>query len=414
MTAGASVLLVVPELPYPPDWGFATRVYQLAKNVAVRNRVDLLFPAPVGTDSEVESLRRVVDEVHVVPVTLRRPAERRARQIRSIPSRRSFHVSNVLRPGMQLAVDRLLARRSYDIVQLESSRLCGLTLPEEIPLVIDEHNVESELLRRMSDGERSRGRQVFNALEYAKYVRFEDHCWSRARACVATSRRDAQTISRRVPHTVTEVVPNGVDLDYFGVADATADPNSIVFTGLLTYRPNLEAASVLVHQILPRILRSRPDTVLTLVGGGHAADLAGLTGRNVVVTGWVPDVRPFVQHAAAVVVPLRIGGGTRLKVLEALAMGKPVVSTPLGCEGIDVTDGEHLRLAESNDEIADVVLQLLADPQQGAGLGRAGRDLVASTYSWQQAARALENCYHRVVASAGQPRRPAWLEAERG
>jgi glycosyltransferase involved in cell wall biosynthesis len=406
MTAdGMSVLIVAPTLPYPPHWGFATRVYQLSKNLAVRNHVALLCHDSIGTEKYVERLREVIDEVHVVPLSLDRPAKRRARQLLSVASRESFHVRGMVSPGMQGALDRLLDRRQFDIVQLESSRLCGLSLPTELSLVIDEHNIESELLRRMSGGERSPARRLFNALECAKYTRFENRVWSCARACVVTSDRDAHTVRRRVPRLPTEVVPNGVDLEFFAPGGAQVDPNSIVFTGLLTYRPNLEAARMLAHDILPRIRRARPDTVLTLVGYGGEPELAGLRGPGIVVTGWVPDVRPYVRGAAAVVVPLRIGSGTRLKVLEALSMAKPVVSTPLGCEGIDVRDGDHLLIGESSDEIASLVVRVLSEPATAGQLGRAGRDLVARQYSWKQAGRTLEEWYARVL-DTGRARPP--------
>jgi polysaccharide biosynthesis protein PslH len=167
------------------------------------------------------------------------------------------------------------------------------------------------------------------------------------------------------------------------------------------YRPNVDAAEHYIRDILPLVRQQVPDAVFTAVGQLVPRSLAALAGPGINITGWVPDVRPYLAAAAVAVVPVRIGGGTRLKVLEALAMGKAVVSTRLGCEGIDVTDGQHLLVADDPEDFARRVVSLMRDPGRARALGDEGRRLIERQYDWKSVARALEAFHQRVLQEGG-------------
>jgi glycosyltransferase involved in cell wall biosynthesis len=194
-------------------------------------------------------------------------------------------------------------------------------------------------------------------------------------------------------------VPNGVDVDYFRPTQAAVDPDSIVLTGLMTYRPNADAAVHFVREVLPLVRRSRPRARFTAVGWGLPRDLAPLLGDGVTHTGRVPDVRPYLAEAAAVVVPLRMGSGTRLKVLEALAMGKGVVSTTLGCEGVDVTPGGDLLVADDPASFAAAVVELMENAERRQALGLGGRRLVERSYTWPSVVARLERFYEVQIGA---------------
>lgn len=176
----------------------------------------------------------------------------------------------------------------------------------------------------------------------------------------------------------------------------------LIFNGVLDYRPNVDAVNFLVDEVLPLVRSERPDVGLAVVGRGSAGALDDLRRRGVEATGEVPDVRPWLARAEVVVVPIRTGSGTRLKVVEGLAMGKPMVSTTVGCEGVDVRDGEHLLIGDSAQDFAKNVLRLLEEPELGGQLGRAGRELMEREYSWKRAGELLETVYERVA----NPHRP--------
>jgi glycosyltransferase involved in cell wall biosynthesis len=206
------------------------------------------------------------------------------------------------------------------------------------------------------------------------------------------------------PHTLVAVIPNGVDLDYFGNPGThDVDRSAVVFTGRMNYRPNADAAIYFVRDILPTVLHARADAIFYVVGSDPPPEVRALAGPNVVITGAVDDVRPHLHRAAVVVAPVRAGSGTRLKILEALAAGKAVVSTPLGCEGLDVQDGKDLLVAGSPEKFAAEVVRLLDDPGSSAVLGATGAARVAQAYGWGTVLAKLEDVL-TAVAPHSEPR----------
>jgi glycosyltransferase involved in cell wall biosynthesis len=275
--------------------------------------------------------------------------------------------------------------------------------------VLDEHNLEYEVFRRMSEGERSLPRRAFNRLEHARFKRFEQRWWQRVDGCLVTSEREQQVVIKAAPQTPVAIVPNGVDIDHFRPAPAGVHDGTVLFNGTLDYRPNVDAARHLVEDVWPLIRRSCPSARLVLVGRADPEEARRLAGPGIEVTGEVPDVRPYLERAAVVTVPVRIGGGTRFKVLEALAMGKAVVSTTLGSEGIAVRDGEHLLIADDAARFAASLLRLLERPAERESLGAAGRALIERGYSWELAGERMQALYNRLGHEASAGREPAGI-----
>ena len=399
---GLRILLLTPSLPYPPIWGFGIRVYQLVRELSRRHHVTLLAysrenETPAAEAENVAALRAVGAAVHLVPPP-RPVGGKRAAQAFSLLSPRSYQTSAHRSPAMQEAVTRLLAGSAFDLVQVESSQMAGFDFGGRVPLVLDEHNLEYELLHRLYSGERAPGRRLYNWAEYVKFRREEQSCWRRADACLLTSGREREILRGLLPDKPADVVPNGVDIEFYQPSDIAVEPDSLVFTGLMSYRPNIDGAVYFVEEVLPRIHQVRPDVTLTVVGAGAGAEVERLAGPRVIVTGAVPDTREYFARAAVAVVPLRMGSGTRLKVLEGLAMGKPLVSTSIGCEGIHVKDGEHLLIADEPQALADAVLRALSDAPLAAALARQGRALVEREYGWAAITAQLEDFYARVLA----------------
>lgn len=314
---------------------------------------------------------------------------------------------------MQEAIDDMCSTERFDVIQLESSFLCTFRFPRNTQLVLDEHNIEYELFQRMCDGERSLPRRAFNRLEYMRFRRFEEACWGRVDACVVTSEREVEAVRSCAPDTPLAVVPNAVDIDYFAPSDTPAEPHTVVFNGTLGYRPNLDGAHYLIDDIWPLVRDRYPDARLRLTGRTHGVDTRSLMRPGVELLGEVPDIRPYVSVAAVVAVPIRIGGGTRLKVVEGLAMGKAMVSTAVGCEGVAVRDGEHLLLADDAPAFASRISDLFENPVLGNELGRAGRRLIETRYSWDLASARLEALYQQITGEVpGRSIQPELVVAE--
>lgn len=414
MNDALRILIVSAQFPYPPRFGFAMRVYHLARQLAIRHDVTLLsYVRPDERDSAAELASEL--RVHTVERNQGSIRMKRASQLASLASTVPYSCRAVLSDEMQHAISELCSREQFDIIQLESSLLCAFDFPRGARLVLDEHNIEFEVFRRMCEGERSASRRLFHRLEHSRFRRFEQEWWSRVDGCVVTSKREAPIVRAHAPETPTAVVPNGVDLAYFEATSEPFESRTLVFNGILTYRPNLDAAYHLVEDIWPRVVHRCPDAQLTIVGRAESVDRRRLSRPGVVLTGEVPDIRPYLRRSAVVAVPIRIGGGTRLKVVEGLAMGKAMVSTSLGSEGVAVRDGEHLLIADDPESFARRVLELFESPGLGETLGRSGRALVENEYSWDLAGTRLEALHHRVVAGPQAPRaRPVSLPTPAG
>jgi polysaccharide biosynthesis protein PslH len=404
------ILIVSAQFPYPPRSGFAMRLFHLARRLAERHEVTLLSYA---TAEEAAAGDGLAGPVRIVTVARDGTSMRNKRvaQALSLASPRPFSCRSVDSPAMQRAIDELCSREQFDVIQLETSLLCTFRFPRAARLVLDEHNIEYEVHQRTAEGERSVTRRLFNRLEATRFRRFEQRCWSRVDACMVTSDRELPIVRRHAGQIPVGVVPNGVDIEHFKPGGGDIRARTVLFNGILTYRPNVDAAEHLVDEIWPLVRRRHPDARLTLVGRASPEDRRRFTRPGVEVTGEVPDVRPYLRDAAVVVVPVRIGGGTRLKVVEGLALGKAMVSTSLGCEGIDVRDGEHLLIADGAESFASKVIGLFDDPAKGDELGRAGRGLIERAYSWDLVGRRMETVYDEMLLRTPQdrPRRRSWL-----
>jgi sugar transferase (PEP-CTERM/EpsH1 system associated) len=408
------ILIVSPELPYPPSWGFSIRVSQVLSLLARHHYVTLLTYAKPGDDAKVAALAQTCAAVHTVHAGDAPSIRKRLLQLTSLLSRRSFQGRYLYSNAMQQKLNDLCARAAFDIIQVETSQMMTFSFDQRSAVVVDEHDVAYELLARIAMTERSFLRRVYNSAEARKYKREEIDRWSKAAACVVTSTREVPILRGNGVTSPILTAPNGVDVKYFAPSGAAHDPDTLVMTGLMRTRPNIDAATFFVRDILPKILVRRPNARIYIVGGDPAGEVKRLASANVVVTGGVPDVRPYVSNAAVVVVPLRMGGGTRLKVLEGLSMRKPIVSTSLGCEGIEVKHEEHLLIADDPAGFAEAVLRIMDEPLLGRALAENGYALVHGRYQWTFIVQQLEAFYEELLRTPGRRADAGLFSAHRG
>jgi glycosyltransferase involved in cell wall biosynthesis len=260
-----------------------------------------------------------------------------------------------------------------------------------VPVVLFEHNVEHLLWKRVIQIEPSRWRRLLLELEWRKMRRFESKACARASLTVAVSEPDCALLAAEAPGARVRDVPTGVDTSYFVPSEGTESAAELVFTGSMDWYLNEDAILHFARHILPLIRREVPEASLTVVGRKPSPRLrAAAAGLPIEVTGGVEDVRPYVSRAAVYVVPLRGGGGTRLKICEALAMGKAVVSTTVGAEGLPLVPGEHFIRSDDPADFAQAVVSLLRDSGRRAALGAAGRRLMEEGHSWVRAVSHFE------------------------
>jgi len=270
-----------------------------------------------------------------------------------------------------------------------------------VPVVFFEHNVEYVIWKRLKDVETRRWRRALLDFEWRKMRRCEARACTRADVTVAVSDVDRALLAAAAPGARVRAVPTGVDITYFAPNGVPESPAHLVFTGSMDWYPNDDAILHFMDTILPSIRRDVPGVSMTVAGRSPSSRvMKAATQAGVRVTGTVSDIRPFIEEAAVYVVPLRVGGGTRLKIFEALAMAKAVVSTSVGAEGLPRNPGEHFLQADEPAEFARAVTSLLRDPVRRRALGTAGRRLVENRYSWAQIAREFEARCQEVVSDA--------------
>ncbi len=266
-----------------------------------------------------------------------------------------------------------------------------------IKKVIVAHNVESAIWRGYLANETNPFKKLYIRNQTLKVVRFERECFSWADGATAVSEGDAAKIRAIGLKYPVEVIDNGVDVEYFKPRQETIDRDMLAFTGSMDWRPNQDAAAYFAHEIFPLIRERRPRARAFFVGrdpGKRVLDLARIDG--IAITGTVDDVRPYIGKAGAYIVPLRIGGGSRLKIIEAMAMGKAVVSTSVGAEGLRVRDGENILLRDTPGDFAEAAVACLDDAGLSSRLGEGGLETVANHYRWEELGRRFGEYLCRV------------------
>ncbi len=401
-------ILCVSQLPAsPPRFGAQARIHGLMTELAQRH--DLTAAMLVNGDFDIEECRQAMEaycrEVVLVPNPYdREDRVKRLLQLRSLASTHSFERLRVMAPAFQEALDRVLRVKRFDVVNLEFSFLghCDLRQAppgERLPsLVVDSHNIDYDLARQYARAGGGWVRRVYAAANWRKLRREELGTYRDADGVCLCSAADEKRLHDEVPGIRTAVIPNAADVEYYRPrpTDPEPDGRTVVFFGTLSYIPNIDGVIHFAKDIWPRIAEANPDARCKIIGGGPPPSLQELAGPRVELTGFVPDLRPHLAEAAAVVVPLRLGGGTRLKIVEAMAMGKAIVSTTLGAEGIDALPGRDLLIEDQPEAFAEAVNRLLADPDLAARIGQSARQLAAERYAWSGAARALEDFYRKI------------------
>lgn len=268
-----------------------------------------------------------------------------------------------------------------------------------VPVVLFSHNVEYLIWKRLCEVESHLWRRLLLEIEWRKMRRAEVRVCHQASLTIAVSEADRTLLAASIPGAKVCAIPTGVDTTYFAPTELPQSSPVLVFTGAMDWYPNEDAILFFIDAILPHITQKAPETRLIVVGRNPTQRLrVAAEQAGVEVTGTVDDVRPYIAEAAVYVVPLRVGGGTRLKIFEALAMGKAVVSTSVGAEGLPLIPGEHFLQADDPAEFAHAVLALLQDSTRRKQLGCVGRRLVEERYSWGQVAREFELRCEEVVA----------------
>ena len=379
------VLVLATWFPYPPDNGSRQRLWALLAGLGERYEVDLLgiVDEAVAPDAVAHARERCA-QVEVVPHRPFRP--RSVRAIAAFAHRLPRAVVATDTPAAHAAVERLVAERGYDAVVVSQIHVARYALGlSGLVRVLDD--LEPQGLRTVSP-ESTRRERLRDALTWVKVQRYVETVVRAFDATVVVSEREREAVLALAPDARVEVVPNGVDTDANRAGLAEAERDTMVYSGAPTFGANLEAVRWFASEVLPAVRVARPDARFVVTGRVDSLPAETLpVASGLAYTGYLDDVRPTIASSWCTVVPLRRGGGTRLKVLESLALGTPVVSTTKGVEGLDLVPGEEVLVADTAEAFAATVIDLMQDPQRRDALAIAGRRAVERRYDWRPIAR---------------------------
>lgn len=402
-------ILYVSQMPAsPPRFGAQARVHGLMTQLARRH--DLTAVMLIDDEFDVDECRQAMqaycrDVVLVPNPHSREGLAKRLLQLRSLASIRSFERMRVTVPALQQALDRVLRAKRFDVVNLEFPYLGHSDLRQAPPgkrlpsVVVDSHEIAYDLARQFARTGASLGRRLYAGANWRKLQREELGTYQDADGVYLCSADDERRLLDQVPGARTAVIPNAADVEYYQPrpTDPPPDGCTVVYFGLLSTVPNIDGVIHFAQDIWPRIAEAHPEARCKIIGGRPPPSVLALAGPRIELTGFVPDLRPHLAAAAAVVVPLRLGGGTRLKIVEGMAMGKAIVSTTLGAEGIEAVPGRDLLVEDQPAAFADAVSRLLAEPDLAARIGQSARQLAVERYAWSGAAQALESFYRQIL-----------------
>jgi sugar transferase (PEP-CTERM/EpsH1 system associated) len=392
------------ELLHPLDKGGRIRTYQMLRQLVRDHRITYLaLDDGRGGAEAVERAAEYCSNLVRIPLhtTLKGTPRFYWELLRNLLSPLPYAISKYRSAAMEREITRLTECESIDLVVCDFLfPAVNVPEPRPVPAVLFQHNVEAMIWERHAAVAQAPLRRAYLERQRRGMYAFERAQCRRFDHVVAVSPDDAAWFEREYGvHSVSHV-PTGVDTEYFQpTGTAPSDPNGVLFTGSMDWMPNEDAVGYFAEAILPSVANEMPAVTFSIVGRNPSPSVLALPQRSpqVCVTGTVPDVRPYLESARVFVVPLRIGGGTRLKIFEAMAMEKAIVTTSVGAEGLPVRDGEHLLIADTPSVFAGAVTRLLRDPQYAAALGARAAQLVRSRFGWHRAAEQFADICMRTV-----------------
>jgi polysaccharide biosynthesis protein PslH len=388
-----NILIITPFLPYPLDQGGKIRIFNLIQHLSRKHTITLACLSPAMMP-DYGPLSDLCDEIIVIT----RNESFMRDFARFILAGKAFNCARFYSRTFAERLSNLSARKNFDLVQIEFSLLWqyALLFPD-LPVTLDSHNIEYKNVQQIGEASKGLLKRWLYRLEVKRLRSIEERAWQEGAVCFAVSDQERDKITLGAggqPRIITAA--NGVDPDRFAFRARGKAEKKILFLGGMDYTPNLDAARYFLGEVFPMIQRAAPEARLLLVGRelGKLGDLTLLPGVECHES--VPEVLPWFYEANLLAVPLRQGAGTRIKVLEAMAAGLPVVTTSKGCEGIRAENGRQLLVADTPDEFAAAALRIMHYPEVGRDLAKKARQLVVEHYTWENAALIMDQSYQQL------------------
>ena len=406
-----NILFITEKFPYPLDTGGRIRTFHILKGLSQEHRITLVTTIEQEAQRQcVPELQKVCHEVNVIAAEHETALQLGKKILCNLLSPIPIVVERHYLPEMAATIRRLLQRGDppFDVAHFDhlDASIYRDCVPPEMLTVLDEHNIVSNQIATSAAVERNLLKWLYMRFQAQKTRRYESGACRKMTRCFVCSDADKGSLLKMAHEARVTTIPNGVDVEYFSDAswrgqakiELPPTPNAMIFVGTLDYGPGGTAVRYFCHDILPRIHAKIPDAAFFAVGQNppqYLRDLANQDAR-ILVTGRVEDIRPYVDRARVFVVPLRSGSGTRLKILDAMAMSIPVVSTSIGAEGLNVRSGENILIADTPEDFSAAVLTLLQNDSLAASIRQNAFRFVRENYSWNTIWRDLLRAYQEL------------------
>ena len=400
-----NILFVSITVPYPAVDGGRIRVLNLSKQL-VNQRDNLTFVALRTKETDPEGIKYLQNlgiDAHLVEEKIDKPKF----LYHATFHRKPFTVAKYYSDNFARKLNDLIKEKAFDIIHFEmlhGGQYLGdledieSPLSEKIPTLLSLQNIDSIVWKRLAEYSKNRMQKIGYRHQARAFSRYEKKMCRKFNTVTCVSEIDRNILSKICPQASIDLVPNGVDLELYKPKYEQEKENMLIFTGSMDWLPNEDAAVYFTQQMLP-LIKSRIENVKFYIVGSNPTERVLKLDKqeDVIVTGRVDDIKPYIAQATVYVVPLRIGGGTRLKILEALAIGKAVVSTSVGAEGLDLSDGVNIFIAEEPTAFAEIVTRLMKHQDLCRQIGMSGRGFVEEEYSWSKIGKKLRDVYERTI-----------------
>jgi sugar transferase (PEP-CTERM/EpsH1 system associated) len=392
----------------PPDTGGRIRSYNILRELARLHSVTFFTFYAAHANDQHPTLNQLFEEAISIPLSL--PAPKSLGELLDyapyLLTLQSYSLMKYCVPQVRRQLRSLLQRQNFDVIVCDFV-FAAPAIPWDIrcPKVLFTHNVEAIIWKRHYEVARNLLWKALSWREWKTMERAERIYLKKANHVLTVSEADRGVFQSFLDPSRISVIPTGVDLDFFQPYRGDETENSLVFTGSMDWLPNEDGIFYFVEQVLPRIREQVPEVSLTVVGRNPSLRLRDLASRekSIRLTGWVEDVRPYLARGAVCIVPLRIGGGTRIKIFEAMAMQKAVVSTTVGAEGLPVQHNENVVLADDPGEFARQTVELLRNTARRQQIGAAAHKMVSERYGWHGVAQGFADILEHATGTAKLP-----------
>jgi len=390
------ILQITSRPVYPPDDGGKIVAYNGMKYSSLRGH-NITMVSVAGERERIPELEKYCRWI---------PGQKKTRTsavglVSNLFSQFPYTITKYRDDWVRIQIEKLVQEKKFDIVHIDGLHTAyyGIFLKEKfgLPIVLRAYNVETEIMRNFYRNQKKPWIKLYAYLQYKKLYKYEAAICELFNKCIMITKDDEKKIKEMNARVRTCVIPAGVDTSYFYPLEIKEEPYSIISVASMDWLPNVESILWFCRDIFPLLKKQIRQAKLYIVGKNPPTSIKRLQDSDVVVTGFVEDVREYISRSAVFIVPLKTGSGIRVKILNAMAMARPIVSTSVGCQGIDVTDGKNIYVADDAEGFAGRVVDLLSDKEKRRQLGEEGLHLVEGKYRWPRIAEQMENQYSLIL-----------------